>query len=142
MKYYSLKYKASMSNGFGGYAKRWKITILEKHRGDEGLLEHEKFHVREYWYGFLATVLLFGALGFIFTPYWWFCLPLAFFTADGYRRTKWGRRISEIMVYKRQLKVGYSEGIPYHSPQFAINALMTKYGLGMSEKEARKVFDL
>jgi hypothetical protein len=38
-----------IGEGFAGIAKGPFIFIRPKHKGDRGLLEHEKVHVRQYW---------------------------------------------------------------------------------------------
>lgn len=137
MKYYSLKYKRDL-DGWGGKAKMWKIQILEKYRGDTGLLEHEKFHVRCWWYCLAATWLIALAMFYTGTHGWWFPVALLGPWMHGtLYRNKYFRKLVEIRAYRIQLKTGN-----YHSPQFAVNALMTKYGLGMSEKEARNALGL
>lgn len=137
MKYYTLKYVSSLRDGFGGMAKLWKIEILGKYKGDKGLLEHEKFHVREWWFGLLAALLLALVLWAFVHPAWgWLALAGPWVQGTLYR-AKWYRRWSEIRAYRIQLAVGN-----YASPQFAVNALMHKYRLGMSEREARKALQL
>jgi hypothetical protein len=80
VKYYDLHYFerfADKPSWVGGYAKRWKIYILEKYRNDKGILEHEKCHVRQWWY----TLGLFGIL----------------------YRFEWFRLWSEVQAYKLQI---------------------------------------
>ena len=137
MKYYSLKYTDKLPNGFGGQASRWKIKILEKYRNDKGLLEHEKFHVRQWYYAMLATFVIAGVLGVFVQPGWGLIAVLGPFVHSRLSSNKYYRKWGEIRAYRIQLKTGN-----YHSPQFAVNALMTKYGLGMSEKKARKALGL
>lgn len=57
MKYYFVKYTENLTEGFGGIAKGPIIKILQKHKDDVGLIEHEKTDVRQ-WYALLAIVLL------------------------------------------------------------------------------------
>ena len=138
MKYYKLKYTNSIKDGFGGKADMWKIRILEKYRGDKGLLEHEKFHVRCWWYCLLACWLVSATMFAIGTSGWWFpVVILGPFLHKVLYRNKYFRQFVEARAYRIQLREG-----DYNSPQFAINALMGKYGLGLSEKKAKGMLEL
>lgn len=138
MKYYKLRFVSSMSDGFGGKASMWKIKILNKYRNDKGLLEHEKWHVRCWYYCLAATWLAAAAVYACGPDGWWFpLLLLGPWTHGTLYRNKYFRKWSEIRAYRIQLKAS-----SYHSPQFAIDALMHKYGLGMSERRARKALGL
>ena len=137
MKYYSLKYVSRMDDGFGGNAKTWKIKILEKYRGDEGLLEHEKFHVRQWYYGMLVALSIAAALFFAGLPVWFAPAVISPWVHGLLYRNKYYRRWSEIRAYRIQLKKG-----SYHSPRFAVDALMYKYSLGMSERQAKKALGI
>jgi hypothetical protein len=137
MKYYSLKFKRDLG-GWGGKAKMWKIQILEKYRHDKGLLEHEKFHVRCWWYCLAAAWAIAAGMYFAGPHGWW--LPVALLgplTHGTLYRNKYFRKLVEVKAYKIQLKVG-----GYGSPDFAVNALANKYKLGISEKEASKLLGL
>lgn len=135
MKYYHLKYVSSLPNGFGGKAFMRKIKILEKYRGDKGLLEHEKFHVRCWWYCLAITWLVAAAMFFAGSEGLWVSFLIA---GPGVHsllyRIKYFRKLVEVKAYKIQLKVG-----GYKSPDFAVNALVNKYRLGISEKKAREL---
>lgn len=137
MKYYSLKYVSSLKDGFGGLAKMWKIEILEMYRGDKGLLEHEKFHVREWWAWMVGTWLAAVALTLAGSSVWPVLIALSPFVKGLVYRLKPYRKWSEVRAYRIQLKKG-----TYASPQFAVNALMHKYDLDMSERKARKALGL
>lgn len=138
MKYYKLKYTSSIKDGFGGKADMWNIRILERYRGDKGLLEHEKFHVRCWYYCLLACWLIAAAMYVIGTAGWW--LPVAILGPSLHKmlyRNKYFRRLVETKAYRIQLAKGN-----YSSPQFAVNALMFKYELGLSEKKAKELLGL
>lgn len=140
MKYYTLKYTTSIRDGFGAEADMWRIKILEKYKGDNGLLEHEKFHVREWWAWMLTTIML--ALFLIPTfPLAYVLFAISPFTFKVLYRAKWYRKWSEVLAYRKQLVTGYNKNTPYSSNSFAVKALMNKYGLGLSEKEARKLLE-
>ena len=138
MRYYSLRYVDKLPNGFGGLATLWKIKILEKYRHDKGLLEHEKVHVRCWYYCLGVAWLAALAMYFGGTAGWWFpVLLIGPFLHGVLYRNKRFRRLVEVRAYRIQLKEG-----GYKSPQFAINALMFKYGLGMSERAAKEALGL
>jgi hypothetical protein len=59
MKYYSLKYTDDMKEGTGGYAKAWFIRLRPKYREDKGILEHEKCHVRQWFFTLGSHSLLY-----------------------------------------------------------------------------------
>ena len=46
---YSIKYTDDMPDHFSGQAKAWFIKIRPRCKDDQGLLEHEKVHVRQFW---------------------------------------------------------------------------------------------
>jgi hypothetical protein len=50
MKYYILMYVDNLSRGAAGRANGPLIRILKRYKGNKGLLEHEKFHVRQWWF--------------------------------------------------------------------------------------------
>lgn len=137
MKYYSLKFTESMEDGFGGKARMWKIKILDRYRNDVGLLEHEKFHVRQWYYAMFATFVGAALLYWFAHPGWGWLAVLGPFVHGRIYRNKYYRKWSESKAYRIQLKAG-----DYLSPQFAINAMMHKYGLGLSERKARKALNL
>lgn len=134
MKYYTLKYTDRIRDGFGGIVSMWKIEILHKYRYDKGLLEHEKFHVRCWWYCLIITWLVALAMFHAGTQGWW--LPVAVLGPWAHGtlyRNKYFRMLVEVRAYKIQLKKGN-----YPSPGFAAKHLSEKYSLGISEKEAAK----
>lgn len=137
MKYYTLKYKPSLKDGWGGFARHWKIEIAEKYRGDKGLLEHEKFHVREWWYAMFTVFAIAAALFWYVDPGWGLLALLGPLANDGLYRAKWYRKWSETRAYRIQLDKG-----DYKNTDFAWRNLMSLYGLGLSEKEARKALGL
>lgn len=138
MKYYKLKYTDTLPNGFGGLTSMWKVKILHKYRGDDGLLEHEKFHVRCWWYCLAATWLIALAMFHAGTHGWWFPVAvLGPWTHGTLYRNKYFRKLVEVRAYKIQLRKG-----DYVSPDFAAKHLATKYKLGISESRARKLLGI
>ena len=138
MKYYKLKYTDNIKDGFGGLASMWKIKLLNKYKEDVGLLEHEKFHVRCWWYCLAATWLVALVMYFAGTHGWWFPVALLGPWAHGtLYRNKYFRKLVEVKAYKIQLKKG-----SYSNADFAVRALTGKYKLGISETRAKKLLGL
>lgn len=133
MKYYLIKYADKLANGFGGTAQGPLIKILTKYKDDDGLLEHEKVHVRQ-WYAVLVLGLLLGALlTLLVSPLLWPVFGLAPFLHQLlYKLVLPYRRGCEVRAYRKQISVG-----DYISNEFAVTALVEKYGLGLSVDEAR-----
>lgn len=129
MKYYFVTRKpgAQFSGSKGPF-----ITLADD---DKGLLEHEKFHVRQWW----AWVLLFGGLGALIPPYPEVGYSLSIITlifgtlvhTALYEIVRPYRQWSEVQAYKIQLKVG---GITLDR---AAEVLSKYYKLGISQAEAR-----
>lgn len=133
MKYYLVKYTEKLTNGFGGTAQGPLIKMLSKYKDDVGLLEHEKTHVRQ-WYAVLAIGLLLGTLlTLLVSPSLW---PLYGFTPFVhqllYKFIRSYRRWCEVKAYRKQIALG-----GYFSNEFAVTALVDKYGLGLSLDDAR-----
>lgn len=129
MKYYFVTYKAGAA--FSG-SKGPFITLADN---DAGLLEHEKFHVRQWW----AWAILIGALA-CFIPRdaeLGYTLPVmvaAFgliFHNSLYTVSSSYRMWSEVRAYKIQLKAG---GITLDR---AAEVLSKYYKLGISQAEAK-----
>ena len=107
MEYYILIYTDNLPANVGGRANGPVIRIKNKYRDDKGLLEHEKFHVRQWYFG----LFIFHGLLYKFS--------------DKYRF--W----SETQAYKEQLK--YSPG---NLDLFA-SFISKNYGLNVSVDEAK-----
>ena len=61
LQYYLIRVTEKIGSGFGGTAQGPIIKILPKYKDDEGLLEHERVHVHQ-WYAALALGLLISTL--------------------------------------------------------------------------------
>lgn len=133
MKYYLIKYADKLANGFGGTAQGPLIKILTKYKDDDGLLEHEKAHVRQ-WYAVLALGLLLSALlTLLVSPSVWPLFGLAPFLHQLlYKLVRPYRRGCEVRAYRKQIASG-----GYTSNEFAVTALVEKYDLELSVDEAR-----
>lgn len=129
MKYYIVTKKpgAKFSSSKGPF-----ITLADD---DEGLLEHEKFHVRQWWFWVIAF-----AIPAAFIPSYpevGYSLSAivvgfgAFMQTALYEMVRPYRQWSEVQAYKIQLKVG---GITLDR---AAEVLSKYYKLNISEEEAR-----
>ena len=138
MKYYKLEYTDNIKDGFGGQASMWRIKILHKYKNDVGLLEHEKFHVRCWWYCLAATWLVALVLFFAGAYVWWpAVLGVGPWMHGILYRNKYFRKMVEVQAYKIQLKKG-----SYPNADFAVRLLANKYNLGISESRAKKLLGL
>lgn len=139
MRYYTIKYTDSLPPAFGGEANGPMIRIRPKHRNDVGLLEHEKFHVREWWAWFLVMALLSLGVSLAVGPM--IGLPLLLWAPlahdAAYQRVRRYRQWSEVKAYRIQLGMGR-----YVSPDFAVAALAEKYDLRLSRERARQLLGL
>lgn len=91
---------------FGGITYGFLIFIREKYRGDVGLLEHEKVHVRQFWRTFCLFPLI-----YLLSKKW---------------RFKW-----EVEAYREQMR-HYSDD---RSGKFAY-FIATKYRLNVTAQDA------
>lgn len=133
MKYFYTKCVETLPNGFGGTAQGPLIKMLSKYKGDTGLIEHEKTHVRQ-WYAALAIWLLLCALlSLVVSPVLWPLCGLAPVVHPVlYKLVRPYRQWCEVQAYRKQLATGgYSTG------EFAVIALVEKYDLGLSVDKAR-----
>ena len=133
MQFYFVQYTDKLANGFGGTAQGPVIKILSKYKDDAGLLEHEKTHVRQ-WYAVLALgLLLCTLLTLIVLPSLWPLYGLALFSHQLlYKFVRPYRRWCEVKAYRKQIAIG-----GYASNEFAVTALVEKYGLRLGADEAR-----
>ena len=137
MNYYKLQYTDSMPAAFGGQTRGPVIKIRPKYKGDAGLLEHEKFHVREWWAWSCAVALAAIAVALALGPM--IGLPFLLWAPLAHQAVyRWSRRYrlwSEVRAYRIQLR----QYGPSTSAEFAVRALADKYDLGISREEARRL---
>ncbi|WP_416199498.1 MAG: Peptidase-M48 domain-containing protein [Pseudomonas helleri] len=133
MQLYIVRYTERLANGFGGTAQGPIIKILPKYKGDTGLIEHEKTHVRQ-WYAALAIWLLLCALlSLVVSPVLWPLCGLAPLVHPLlYKCVRPYRQWCEVQAYRKQLATG-----GYSTDEFAVNALRYKYDLNLSSDESR-----
>lgn len=133
MKLYLIMRVEELPNGFGGTAQGPLIKILPKYKDDIGLYEHEKMHVRQ-WYFWLAIGLLLGTmLTLLVSPSLWPLFGLAPFLHQLLHKfVRPYRCWCEVQAYRKQIAVG-----GYVSNDFAVAALVEKYGLKLSADKAR-----
>jgi len=133
MKYYMIKQIEKLANGFGGTAQGPLIKVLTKYKGDTGLIEHEKTHVRQ-WYTAMAIALLPCALlTLVVSSSLWPLFGLAPVVHPLlYKLVRPYRQWCEVQAYRKQLATG-----GYGDNEFAVIALVQKYDLGLSADEAK-----
>lgn len=140
MRYYLLKYTDTVPSGFGGVSNGPCIRILPKYRADRGLLEHEKFHVRQWWGGFaLALLIALSAslCGLVVVAALFLGCSLGLHPVL-YRLIRPYRQWSEVRAYRIQL----GQYGPSANADFAVRALVEKYSLGLTHDEARRLLRL
>lgn len=137
MRHYSVEYTDDIPAGFGGVTRGPFIRILKKYRHDQGLLEHEKTHVRQWWAGIGIMLVLAAVVGLCGGPSEVVggliglsagAHPVLYLICRPYRQ--W----AEVRAYRIQLGVGR-----YASPSFAVDALVNKYNLRLTAEEARRL---
>lgn len=132
MKYYLIKYAEKLPNGYGGTAQGPLIKVLTKYKDDTGLLEHEKTHVRQWYFWLAAGLLLCTALTLSVSSSLWPLFGLApVLHPLLYKFVRPYRQWCEVQAYRKQIAVG-----GYTSNDFAVTALVEKYGLGLSREKA------
>lgn len=133
MNYYWVKYSDEVPEHFGGLASGPLIRIRPKYKGDAGLLEHEKTHVRQ-WYALTVLGLVSAAaLVLLVSPELWPTIgaaPSLHLLLYKFQRPY--RRWCEVKAYRKQVAVG-----GYLSNNFAVTALIEKYDLKLSADKAR-----
>lgn len=128
MKFYPLKYVPTQKHP--GMQRMWRITIMERFKGDKGLLAHEVFHVAQWYVCLVLTVCLAAVLGYLVTPELYFIAGAAPWLHHILYRTAPYRRISEGWATRIQLRKGsYGSNV-----QWAVDWLK---GMGMSKKWAK-----
>ncbi len=139
MRYYHVKYTDDIPVGFGGQAKGPFIRIAHRYLYDQGLLEHEKTHVRQWWGWFLGVTLLALAAALLLAP--GIGLPFLgwapFMHQVIYRCCRPYRQWAEVRAYRIQLRTGH-----YASAEFAVDALAFKYRLRLTKAKARALLRL
>jgi hypothetical protein len=136
MQYYSLSYKDGLNPP--GNQRMWRIKISSSARNDHGLLEHEKLHVRQWWYCVIGTIVAASTLGhFVIAELYGIGLTAPWVQHALYR-IKAIRIQMELACYKAQLRYGYQNGQPYSSAEFAVRAMVRH---GMEESDAQKALE-
>ena len=131
MKYYMLKYSDDLPEGFGGTTQGPVIKIRPKYKGDMGLLEHEKTHVRQ-WYALTGLGLVLTVLLMLIWPAFWPAGAVGpFIHSLLYKNVQPYRQWCEVQAYREQLAMG-----GYTNSDFAVTALIGKYGLSLDTQEA------
>lgn len=132
MNYFFLKYTDNISEKYAGETFGPLIKIRPKHSESVGLLEHEKTHVRQWYFCFLVLVVLATILAC--TVY----APLAVIGGLGpsahgvmYKFCRPYRLWSEVQAYRKQIEEG-----SYVDIAFAVSSLAADYDLNIDERQA------
>lgn len=135
MKYYIVKYTDDLPDGFGGSTVGPAIKIRPKYKGDMGLLEHEKTHVR-HWYALMGLGLLIAValMLFVSLALWPAIMMTPYIHPLTYKYLRPYRQWCEARAYRKQVAVG-----GYANSDFAVTALVEKYHLRLSIAEARSL---
>ena len=133
MNYYLIKLSEELPSGFGGTAQGPLIKLLPKYQSDVGLIEHEKAHVRQWYFWFALGLLICTVLTLLVSLFLW---PLFGLTPVLhqvlYKFVRSYRRWCEVQAYRKQIATGR-----YSSNDFAVTMLVEKYDLDLSIDEAR-----
>ncbi|MGU3232471.1 hypothetical protein [Vibrio cholerae] len=142
--WYFVRYSDKLPYWQAGNARLFMITLRKDKADDVGLLEHEKFHVKQWWFGFLLlsaigwplmcfasdqVLMMVGAVVSGCAPA---CHALLYYFVRPYRQ--W----SEVKAYRIQLARG-----GYGDKRFAVLALMhPKYRLNLTDIKAKRLLGL
>ncbi|MBT2909683.1 hypothetical protein PL84_03685 [Vibrio anguillarum] len=143
--WYFVRYSDKLPYWQAANARFFLITMRRDKANDVGLLEHEKFHVKQWWFGFLLlsaigwplmycsssdlVLMIIGAVVSGCSPA---CHALLYYFVRPYRQ--W----SEVKAYRIQLARG-----GYGDKRFAVLALMhPKYRLNLTEIKAKRLLGL
>lgn len=133
MKLYVVKYARTVPGDMAAVTKGPIITMREDAKGDDRLLAHEAFHAHQWWACLAACV----ALGLLLPLQLTVAMSLFGLFAHGalYAVVKPYRKWSEVKAYRIQIK-GHPDP---DFPRRAAVALATGYGLGIDEREAKRL---
>lgn len=135
MSYFILKYTDKLAEGFGGEACGPLIKIRPKYASDDGLLEHEKVHVRQWYFVVIVALVVVALLALLVSTSLLVLVgSTPFVHGLMYRYIRRYRQSCEVEAYKRQIAVG-----GYISTNFASTALAEKYKLGLSLSQAKSL---
>jgi len=133
-------YVDNLPKGMGGCANAFIVRILEKYRNDEGLHQHELFHVRNWWANTILSLVVLMVPSFFLVPQpWiWAVVPLCLFVDTIFYIIPQLRLWEEAEAYKIQLK--YPPATTDRDRYAALYAkfISEDYGLSISQEEALK----
>lgn len=132
----------NMADNVGAYANKYRVVVRPKYieQNDEGIIQHEMVHVRQFCRPIFGSILL--SIPFAFIPFGWVFIP--FFLILGYNfhtflctsnkfREKYVLRC-EVEAYKKQLKYYLDD-----RSELFVEFISTGYGLDISQEEAVKL---
>ena len=130
-------YTDALPASSGGVANAFVIRIRPKYQEDEGIHQHELYHVRN-WY--LVTFVSFALLGLGFWAFrpWWImmALPLPLLVDPILYLIPIFRQWEEIAAYKTQLRYPPASNDTGRYAALYARFIAENYGLGISEGEA------
>lgn len=135
MRYYFLKYTEDICADFDGLSFGPFIKIRNIYKGDAGILEHEKTHVRQWAAMTVASLIPILVLSVLCSSAFLIFSGVAF-ASHGllYRFFRRYRKWAEVRAYRSQLDAG-----SYSNKDFAATNLSEKYNLRLSFDEAREL---
>lgn len=135
MKYYFVKYTDNIPEKFAGEACGPLIKIRTRYVANQGLLEHEKVHVQQWYVGLIITIFAVVLVALICTPLFMVLIGVSPFSHSLlYKYVRVYRQWCEVCAYRKQISVG-----DYESNCFAVIALVENYQLGISPQLATKL---
>ena len=133
-------YTDKLPEGTGGCANAFIIRIRTKYRDDEGIHQHELFHVRNWFANTLLSLIVIASLSFFLLPqpWTWATLTLCLFVDSILYLIPRFRQWEEIAAYKVQLKYPpATDDRDYYSALYA-GFISEDYGLSISPEEVLK----
>lgn len=132
-----ISYTDNLPEGTGGCANAFFIRIRTKYRDDEGIHQHELFHVRNWFANTILSLLALAVLSFLLIPqpWTWATLTLSLFVDPILYLIPRFRQWEEIAAYKIQLQYPpASSNRVYYTALYA-KFISKDYGLNISQEE-------
>lgn len=137
-------YTDNLPEGTGGCTNAFFIRIRPKYRDtDEGIHQHELFHVRNWFANTFISLIVLAALSFLLIPqpWTWTALVLCLFVDTILYLIPRFRQWEEAAAYKIQLQYPPATADrDYYSALYA-KFISEDYGLKISQEEASKLLE-
>ena len=138
-------YTDKLPEGTGGCANAFIVRIRPKYRDtDEGIHEHELYHVKSFFAETFISLIVLAALSFLILPdppWTWAALPFCLCAHSIIYLIPKFRELEETAAYKTQLR--YPPAIDdraYYSSLYA-KFISEDYGLKISQEEALELLE-